>query len=129
MQPSAFEGLARARYVSLATFRRDGREVATPVWCAAEGDELFVFSAADAGKVKRIRAGSRARLATCDVRGGLTGSWHDASAELITGEPGVAMALRALRRKYGWQMWLADAGARLSGRFERRAYIRLRLVQ
>jgi hypothetical protein len=33
----------------------------------------------------------------------------------------------ALRRKYGWQMWLLDFGARLTGRFHKRAYIRARI--
>ena len=39
------EELATARYVNLATFKRSGEAVETPVWCAADGDELFVFSA------------------------------------------------------------------------------------
>jgi len=41
----------------------------------------------------------------------------------------VARALAALRRKYGFQMRVADIGARLTGRFNKRAYIRVRLVE
>ena len=123
----AREVLSGARYVSLATFRRSGVPVATPVWCAEDDGDFFVFSAGDAGKVKRLRNGSRARLAVCDARGGSLGEWHDAEAFLID-EPGeVERALGALRGKYGWQMWLADVGAKLTGRFEKRAYIRARL--
>lgn len=124
---AAQDALSRARYVSLATFRRSGVPVATPVWCAGDGGELFVFSAGDAGKVKRLKNGSRARLAVCDARGGSLGEWHEAEAFLIDEPVEIERALRALRRKYGWQMWLADVGARLTGRFERRAYIRVRL--
>lgn len=120
--------LESARYVSFATFRRSGEAVATPVWCAAEDGEFFMFSAQDAGKVKRLRNGNRARLAVCDVRGKLLGEWHPATAKLLTDPADVRRALGALRQKYGWQMWLADAGARLTGRFYRRAYIRARLA-
>lgn len=124
----AFErAFARAPYVSLATYRKSGAEVATPVWCAEDGGEFFIFSAADAGKVKRIRNSGRSRLAVCDVRGRLLGEWCDTGAELIEDAGAIARALGALRRKYGWQMWLADTGARLTGRFQRRAYIRVRL--
>ena len=120
--------LAKAPYVSLATYRKSGAEVATPVWCAPGEGGLYVFSAADAGKVKRLRVGDRARLAVCDVRGRLLGDWHDAKAELISEPAKIDLALTALRRKYGWQMWLADTGAKLTGRFHRRAYIWVRLL-
>ena len=57
--------LADEKYVSLATFRRSGDKVATPVWVAPDGDDLFVFSEAKAGKVKRLRNSPRAELAAC----------------------------------------------------------------
>lgn len=120
--------LTHAAYVSLVTFRRDGTEVATPVWSAHDNGEFFVFSAGDAGKVKRLRNSSRARLAVCDLRGRVLGDYHEATAELLEHPGDTRRALRLLRRKYGWQMTLADLGARLTGRFGRRAYIRLRLV-
>ncbi|MFP6629399.1 MAG: pyridoxamine 5'-phosphate oxidase family protein, partial [Myxococcota bacterium] len=56
---TATETLGDAPYVSLATFRRDGREVRTPVWVARDGEHLYIFSEAKAGKVKRIRATKR----------------------------------------------------------------------
>jgi len=120
--------LERARYVSLATFRKSGAEVATPVWAAHEQGTWYVFTAADSGKVKRLRNSSRARLAVCDARGRLRGGWHDASAEIIDERGEIHRALLLLRRKYGWQMWLADAGARLTGRFDKRIYLRIRLT-
>ncbi|MEQ8484592.1 MAG: PPOX class F420-dependent oxidoreductase [Pseudomonadales bacterium] len=126
---STLDELQQARYVSLATLRRSGVAVATPVWCAFENGAGYVFSAADAGKVKRLRVSPRARLAVCDVRGRLLGGWHEASAEIVSEPAEIARALRSLHRKYGWQMWLADAGSKLTGRFGRRAYIRVRIVQ
>lgn len=117
-----------APYVSLETFRRSGAGVATPVWCAPGGEAFYVFSAGDAGKVKRLRNGDRARLAVCEVRGRVLGPWHEARAELVAAPGEIEQGLHALRAKYGWQMRLADLGAKLTGRFHRRAYIRVVLT-
>jgi len=116
-----------ARYFNLATFRKSGAAVATPVWFApgAEAGVYFVFSAGDAGKVKRLRHTPAARVAACDVRGKLLGDWQSARAEVVTDQVEIASALAALRRKYGMLMWLTDCLARLSGRFGKRAYIRV----
>ena len=113
-------------YVSLRTFRKDGRAVATPIWCAALEGDLVAFSAGEAGKIKRLRNDATAQVAVCDVRGRLRGDWVDARAEIVADEHGVAEILRALHRKYGWQMWLADVGSRLTGRYDERAYLRIR---
>ena len=118
-----------ARYVSLATFRRTGKEVATPVWAAYQQGIYYVFSAGDAGKVKRLRNSSRARLAKCDVRGKLLGEWHEARAELLQERGQIEVALNALRAKYGLAMRLLDIGARLTGRFHKRAYIGVKLTE
>jgi PPOX class probable F420-dependent enzyme len=112
-------------YLSLATFRRDGRAVETAVWFAPDGDSLVVFSAGDAGKVKRLRNSARARVAACDVRGKVHGPWHDVRGSLFSDSADVARALAALHAKYGLMMWLADIGARLTGRYAKRQYIRL----
>jgi PPOX class probable F420-dependent enzyme len=113
------------RYLSLVTFRRDGREVATPIWFAEESGALVAFSAGDAGKVKRLRNSPRARFAACDARGRVHGPWHDARAEVVTDPAAVARGLASLHAKYGWQMFLADFFSRLTGRYAKRAYLRV----
>ncbi len=117
--------LDRHRYVSLATFRRDGTEVATPVWFADAEGKLYVFTAGESGKVKRLRRSSRARIAPCDARGGLRGPWQDATAQLITDGGLIDRARAALRAKYGWQLRIFDFFARLAGRARRRAWIQI----
>lgn len=117
--------LDRHRYVSLATFRRDGTEVATPVWFADAEGKLYVFTAGESGKVKRLRRSSRARIAPCDARGGLRGPWQDATAQLITDGGLIDRARAALRVKYGWQLRIFDFFARLAGRARRRAWIQI----
>ncbi|MEZ5559510.1 MAG: PPOX class F420-dependent oxidoreductase [Pseudomonadales bacterium] len=115
--------LGEARYLSLKTFRRDGRGVATPVWFALRRGRYYLFSAGDAGKVKRLRNDGRAEVAACNVRGVLLGPWLPASARLLEDPDDQRLALAALRARYGVQMRLADLFARLGGRFHKRAYI------
>jgi PPOX class probable F420-dependent enzyme len=113
--------LAAERYVNLATFRRDGREVRTPVWIAPDGERLIVWTNARSGKVKRIRNGARVRLAACDVRGTVRGAWREGRARVLDDPVERDRALEALFRKYGWQMQAARLAGTLSGRWKQRA--------
>jgi PPOX class probable F420-dependent enzyme len=61
--------IGRSKYVSLTTYRKDGTGVATPVWHAVNGGELFVVSDAEAWKVKRIRNNSHVVVTVCGIRG------------------------------------------------------------
>ena len=114
-------------YLSLATYRRDGRTVETPVWFAAVDRHLWVFTAGDSGKVKRLRNSARARVAACDARGKVHGPWHDAQAVRVDEPARIARANASLLAKYGWQMRLLDLFSRLSGRYSKRAYLEIRL--
>ena len=116
------------RYLSLATYRASGAEVATPVWFAAVDDTVYVFTAGDSGKVKRLGRSSRARVAPCNARGTLDGPWQEATARLVTEVTAIDRAQAALDRKYGWQKWLLDLGSRLSGRIRRRAWIAIDVI-
>ncbi|HSG89779.1 MAG TPA: PPOX class F420-dependent oxidoreductase [Pseudomonadales bacterium] len=122
------DALQAARYISLETFRRDGRGVATPVWCAWHAGEIWVFTAADAGKAKRVRGRARSTVARCDVRGGDVGPRVETQARIVTDAHEERAAYAALRARYGWQMWVTDLGSRLTNRIDRRAMIALRLV-
>jgi len=124
---SAAGDLDRHRYVSLATFRRNGAEVATPVWFAALGARLYVVTSGDSGKVKRLRSSPRARVAPSNARGRVQGAWHSATARLVTDPQMIDRARAALRGKYGLQMWLAELLSRATGRIQRRAWIELEL--
>jgi len=117
-----------APYVSLATFRKTGAEVRTPVWIAGAGDRFFVFSAGDAGKVKRIRARRRVRLARCDVRGRVSSGWLEGEARIVTDSATTARAYAALRQKYGLRMWVADLLSKATGRYGARAVLEIRLA-
>jgi PPOX class probable F420-dependent enzyme len=123
MMVTTADALDGYRYVSLATFRANGAEVATPGWFSVVDGTLYVFTAGESGKVKRLRRSSRARIAPCDARGTPRGAWRDATARLVTDAGVIGRAQAALREKYGWQKWLLDLGSRLTGRIRHRAWI------
>ena len=120
--------LGHERYVNLATFRKSGKEVRTPVWIAPDGDGLVVYTNAKSGKVKRIRNGSRVRLAPCDARGKVRGDWVDAQARMRDEPSGRDRGIAAIQQKYGWQMGLALFTSRLSGRYADRAVIGIEIA-
>jgi hypothetical protein len=119
---------AAEKYVSLATYRRNAVEVKTPVWIAMVSGRYYVFSAGDAGKVKRIGATSRVRLAACDFRGEVRGPWMEAHARIVLDPVLIVEVRRALWRKYGLLMRLIDVIATMTGRIRRRAYIEIELA-
>ena len=84
----------------LVTYRRSGKAIATPVWFAEADGRLYVRSEGDTGKVKRIRAGSPARVAPCTFRGRPTGRPMAARVRLL-GEHEEQPAENALAAKYG----------------------------
>jgi len=125
MLPDALASLDREPYLNLATFRRSGAAVETPVWFAAHAGRLYLFTEGTAGKVKRLRANPSIRIAPCSVRGRPKGVWLPGRARRVDDSATVAAAYRALRRKYGLQMWLLDLFSRLSGRIGKRAILEL----
>ena len=119
----AAEDFDRHRYLSLATFRISGAEVRTPVWFTTLNGKLYVFTAGDSGKVKRLRRSPRVRIAPCTMRGDVQGGWRDTTARIIATPPPGAEA--ALNGKYGWQRQLLNFFSRLSGRIKNRAWIEI----
>ena len=118
---------ANARYISLETFKRDGNGVKTPVWCAPLDDDVVVFSEARAFKVKRLRRDAKIRVAPCDARGKRLGDWCTGTGQIVESKAEQSRAYAALHEKYGWQMWIGDFFATLSGRINRRAVLKLSL--
>jgi PPOX class probable F420-dependent enzyme len=94
--PSTIRG---QKYISLATFRKNGEKVATPVWFGEEGDKLYVMTLSKSGKTKRIRNNPQATVAPCTMRGKVTGSEVAASAKLLPPEEH-ARVRQTINRKY-----------------------------
>ncbi|MGN9916249.1 PPOX class F420-dependent oxidoreductase [Micromonospora palomenae] len=104
--------LAAEKYVLLTTFRKDGRAVPTPVWAVRDGDTLAVWTAADSGKVKRIRRDGTVTVAPCDVRGRPLGAAVPGHA--VLGSPEESRRIRDLiKQKYRLLGRLTLLGSRL----------------
>ena len=109
---AAFDG---TRYLSLETYRKSGKGVRTPVWFAVEPTnapasktrKLYVYTATDSGKAKRVRQKDLVKIAPCDAR-----------AEIVSGEEfGRGMGL--INRKYCPWKQILDLSALLFRRHER----------
>ena len=99
--PPSSGPLPDTHYVLVATYKRDGEAVATPVWAALDGERLVFRTEGDTAKLRRIRNDPRVRVAPCTARGKPTGPPVDATAR-ATG-PDDEAAERALAAKYGFQ--------------------------
>ncbi|MBD8506836.1 PPOX class F420-dependent oxidoreductase [Hoyosella sp. G463] len=95
-----FEDLAAAKYVLLTTFRKDGTAVGTPLWVAADGQRLLVWTETNSYKVKRIRRDPRVTIAVCGARGKPNGEAVEGRAEVLEQE-GTELARRLISEKYG----------------------------
>src|SRR5471032_988648 len=100
--PDAVSQFANAKYLNLETFRKTGVGVRTPVWFAQEqrpnamaanedreevaSPLFYIYSAPDAGKVKRIGNNPKVRIAPCTVRGQLRGAWVEARARVCAND-------------------------------------------
>jgi uncharacterized protein len=91
-----FEG---QNYVALETFKKNGMGVKTPVWFVSYNDTLYVYTEADSWKVKRIRNNPRVRVAVCDMRGNVKGTWMEGTASFVSGDE-QRVADRLLDQKY-----------------------------
>ncbi|MEW2069291.1 PPOX class F420-dependent oxidoreductase [Streptomyces sp. NPDC007346] len=109
------QDFARSEYVSLTTYRKNGTPVATPVWAAAEGEALYVWTRSDSGKVKRLRNDTRVAVTVCDVRGRIAEGAPSAegTARLLDADE-TRKVRKLLARKYTWKFWLVDWPATLA---------------
>jgi PPOX class probable F420-dependent enzyme len=97
--PSALRG---QKYISLATFRKNGAAVHTPVWFADENGKLYLFTNPKSGKVKRIRNNPEVRVAPSTIRGRITGPEFSARARIL--RPDESQHARKLLESKYWLM-------------------------
>ena len=119
--------LFESNYLSLSTLKKNGQWVDTPVWFAGDTETLYIFSAGQAGKVKRLRNFSQVKVAPCTVLGKKLGEDSDGQATLLYDPADINKAHQALLQRFGWQMRWTDLLSKLSGKFAKRQYIKVSL--
>ena len=102
-QPATATPVFRGRYLSITSYRRDGRGVATPVWFVVRDGRLLVETDAASGKVKRIRRNPQVRVAACTAGGRLRGEPVPAVAEILP-DSEVGAVERLMADKYRFDM-------------------------
>jgi hypothetical protein len=120
--------LDRESYISLASYRKNGTLVETPVWAAPLDGKLVVFTLRETYKVKRVQNNPAVRVAKCDVRGKVLGEWHEGTCKIVTDAEHEKRAYAALRKKYGLMMRLGDIASTLTGRMKRRVVLEIALA-
>ena len=88
------------KHISIESYRKTGDPVRTPVWFVEENGELFVRTDSDTGKIKRICNNPRVRVASCNMRGTVKGSWVEGEARIMEPESSEHV-FSLLKKKYG----------------------------
>jgi uncharacterized protein len=124
----SFADIAKAQYIQLTTFTKDGRPKPTPVWAALDrkgGDRLLVISEAKAWKVKRIRNTSRVTLAVCDIRGRPKSEAIEATATILD-KSQTGAVYDAIGREYGLVGRVFNLFSKLRGGMQNNVGLELR---
>jgi uncharacterized protein len=120
--------LAKARYILLTTFTKDGRPKPTPIWAAVDGDRLLVISEEKSWKVKRIRNTPRVTLATCTLGGRPTSEAVEGTAAILD-KSQTGAVYDAIGRRYGIQGRLFNFVSKLRGGMENNVGLELRVAE
>lgn len=102
--------LAAHKYINLETYRKNGQQVRTPVWFVIDGDQIFVTTRPDTGKVKRIRSNNTVKIMPCGMRGEPKGEWVAGTARFAN-ESESKNAINLRNKKYGMRAKLVGAFA------------------
>ena len=119
--------LPGGRYISLVTFRRDGREVATPLWFAELDGKLYAYTLGGSAKVRRLRNRCDIRVASCTLTGRITGPWRAGTGRAVPEAETTARAYAAIATKYGLSYWISTVFSKLAGRIRQRVVLELSL--
>jgi uncharacterized protein len=122
-----FADLAKARYILLTTFTKDGRPKPVPIWAASDGDRLLVITEAKSWKVKRIRNTPRVTLAACTLRGRPTSEAVEGTAAILDKSQTGAI-YDAIGRRYGIQGRLFNFVSKLRGGMENNVGLELKVA-
>jgi uncharacterized protein len=126
-----FADLAKAQYILLTTFTKDGRPKPTPIWAALDrerGDRLLVITEADSWKVKRIRNTPRVTMATCTMGGRATSEAVEGTAALLD-KSETGAVYDAIGKRYGILGKVFNFFSKLRGGMENNVGLELRVAQ
>ena len=101
MSEDKLSQLTKFKYINIETFRKNGAGVKTPIWFIVYQGLIYFRTDARSGKVKRIRNNPHVRIAPCDIRGNLKGSWFDGKVNFADSAE-LSMVYSMIDKKYGF---------------------------
>lgn len=101
MSEDKLSQLSKFKYINIETFRKNGTGVKTPIWFIVYQGLIYFRTDARSGKVKRIRNNPHVRIAPCDIRGNLKGSWYDGKVNFADSAES-SMVYSMIDKKYGF---------------------------
>jgi uncharacterized protein len=122
-----FADLAKAQYILLTTFTKDGRPKPTPIWAAVDNDRLLVITVGDSWKVKRIRNTPRVTLATCTMGGRATSDAVEGTAAVLD-KSETNFVYDAIGNRYGILGKVFNFFSKLRGGMENNVGLELRVA-
>ncbi|RFZ53149.1 PPOX class F420-dependent enzyme [Mycobacterium liflandii] len=125
-----FADLAKAQYILLTTFTKDGRPKPVPVWAALDGDHgdrLLVITEGKSWKVKRIRNTPRVTLAICDMRGRPKSEAVEGTAAILD-KSQTAAVYDAIGKRYGIVDKVFNLFSKLRGGMDKNVGLELRVA-
>jgi len=74
------------KYISLETYKKNNQPVRTPVWFVIKNDLIYVVTRDQTGKAKRLRNNQQVKIATCNLKGKVSGEWVSGTAKILSEE-------------------------------------------
>ena len=96
-----FDHLRGHKYCLVASYKRSGEAVPTPVWFGLADGKVYLQTEAGAAKVRRIRHDPEVRVAPCTMRGKPRGPAGRGHARVIDQPAEEQIAEAALEANYG----------------------------
>ena len=92
--------------LSLATYRKNGAAIRTPVWFIVKDEKIWVGTPDSSLKVKRLRNNPKVQYALCNSSGKkILGEWSDGTARLVKDPATLDWLVASEKAKYRFQYW------------------------
>ncbi len=105
--PANIQQFENESYLNLETYRKTNHPVVTPVWFVLKDNDIFVVTREKTGKVKRIKNNSVVRVAPCNYRGVLKGTWVHGTAHFVDSHE-KSDILKIRSKKYGFKAKISN---------------------
>ncbi|MGH1521292.1 MAG: PPOX class F420-dependent oxidoreductase [Nitrosopumilus sp.] len=116
MTPEELVTYSKNKYIALETYRKNNEAVRTPVWFVIKDDLVYVVTRSQTGKVKRLKNNQKVKIATCTIKGKITGQWMHGTAKILT-ETETKDAVKWRDKKYGFMAKIAKFLSKSKGEF------------